>query len=250
MNVKSLKAPFLWENKHETLNLHSTLNALLCKCHACFIYKYMYWMYSIYESVGVRWSWHLVVINKWKALPCVSGGESLSPGSSLQANSPEIIHIVYTEYIYIYKRLFLPDLVWSGLVWCCLSTIPDMIPVLHCAIWHPRCCTGSWQWNCDTEEYKIYQTACLTLRDPIQSKWITSFVWISLSQLRDATLNNMSILAEKCCYGLNLVSRSTIKHLAHMKYTLLTNHSLIKKYRPVVHDLNMNNLCINMNKAC
>lgn len=158
MNVKSLKAPFLWENKHETLNLHSTLNALLCKCHACFIYKYMYWMYSIYESVGVRWSWHLVVINKWKALPCVSGGESLSPGSSLQANSPEIIHIVYTEYIYIYKRLFLPDLVWSGLVWCCLSTIPDMIPVLHCAIWHPRCCTGSWQWNCDTEEYKIYQT--------------------------------------------------------------------------------------------
>lgn len=104
-----------FSEKTSTLNLHSTL-ASLCKCHACFIYKYMYWMYSIYESVGVRWSWHVVVINKWKALPCVSGGESQSLGSSLQHNSPEK-HTVYTEYIYTLthiKRLFLPDLVQSG----------------------------------------------------------------------------------------------------------------------------------------
>lgn len=128
-----------FSEKTSTLNLHSTL-ASLCKCHACFIYKYMYWMYSIYESVGVRWSWHVVVINKWKALPCVSGGESQSLGSSLQHNSPEK-HTVYTEYIYTYTyKKTVPA--WSGSVWWCFIPIPVMRPVLHCAIRHPHCHMG------------------------------------------------------------------------------------------------------------
>lgn len=181
VNTKSLYLRnhcFSEKTSTKTPILHSTL-VFLCKCHACFIHKYMHWMYSIYESVGVRWSWHLVVINKWKALPCVSGGESQSPGSWLQVNSPEnILQFIHNIYLHRHiKRLFLPDLLWFGSVWCCSSLTPDLRPVLHCAIRHPRCRTGSPPWNDNTEEYKIYQTTSAHAEGPYSVKLNNQLFW-------------------------------------------------------------------------
>lgn len=65
----------------------------------------MYWMYSSYESVGVRRSRHLVVINKWKALPCVPGGESTASQRSRKHTYSILQNL---------KTLFLPDPVQSG----------------------------------------------------------------------------------------------------------------------------------------
>lgn len=58
--------------------------SVLRNFHACFISKYMY--VCIYERVGVRWSWHLVVINKWSALPSALDGDSQSPSRLMHFN--------------------------------------------------------------------------------------------------------------------------------------------------------------------
>lgn len=95
-----MKSLFLWENQQIKLSL------ALRKCHACFIHKYMYAMHSLYKSVVVSWGRRLVVINKWKALPCVSGEESQSRLSWKNR------YTMYRINIYMLKKL--PDLVQSA----------------------------------------------------------------------------------------------------------------------------------------
>lgn len=98
---------------------------------------------------------------------------------------------LYTIYLHRHiKRLFLPDLLWFGSVWCCSSLTPDLRPVLHCAIRHPRCHTGSPPWNDNTEEYKIYQTTSAHAEGPYSVKLNNQLSGMSLSQQRHATLNN------------------------------------------------------------
>lgn len=154
---------------------------------------------------------------------------------SHRVNSPEKIGTLYTGLIYTYKKT-VPA--WSGSVCCCFSPVPDLRPVLHCAIQHPRRCTGSPQ-RYNTEVYKTYQNPALHPHAPNVGPYS-----VNLRTQWDATP------PEKRCYDVFSMNGFDFERLTHMKYTLSSNRLLIKKYRPVVHDLNMNNLCINMNKAC
>lgn len=78
-------------------NLKSLYNPHLCKCHTTFIHKCT--GHTVYTRPWVWDQAHILLwyINK-KAMPCVSGRESQSPGSLLQVNSPENVRTIYTEY--------------------------------------------------------------------------------------------------------------------------------------------------------
>lgn len=186
-----------------------TQPSLLRKCHACFIYKYMYWMYSIYKSVDVRWGWHLVVINKWKALPCVSGRESQNhrvPAVCCKSTLQKT-YVRYIQHIYLHvhiKRRFLPDPVCSDSVWCCSSLIPDLRPLLHCAIRHPRCCAGSQPWNNNIEEYKIYQTTSPHMEGPYSVKLNNQFFWDETLHLTIRQIWQKNVATE-CVWSLGLL---------------------------------------------
>lgn len=151
---------------------------------------------------------------------------------SHRVNSPEKIGTLYTELIYTHKKT-VPA--WSGSVCCCFCPVPDLRPVLHCAIQHPRRCTGSPQRYNNKEVYKTFQTPRPLDVGPYS---------VNLRTPCDATP------PEKRCYDVFSMNGFDFERITHMKYTLSSNRLLIKKYGPVVHDLNMNNLCINMNKAC
>lgn len=85
-----------------------------------------------------------------------------------------------------------------------------------------------------------------TRRDPIPSNWITSssgmrrYTWNSMSDLAGKKMLLQSVFDLKVCFR---ISRTQETHIIIQAFA----H---KKYRPVVHDLNMNNLCRNINKAC
>lgn len=142
-----------------------------------------------------EWAWDEAHILSWwinkKAMPCVSGRESQSAGSLLQVNSPENLRTIYTDYtVYLHvliKRLFLPDLVLSGSGWRCSSLETSAT-------------------FCNSTSRLLYGVPAIpsplpsTWRDPIQSNRISVFIlgW-------DATLNSISDLAEKRCYGVDLI---------------------------------------------
>ena len=132
----------------------------------------MYWMYSINESVGVGWSWHYVMINKWKALPCVSAGESQSPGSLLQVNSPENQQYIQNIYTYTYKK-DCSCLIWSDLIQFGVAPVQyqtwDLCYIVQFNI--PTVVRGPPpQKNNNTEQYKIYQTTCPQTEGPYSVK--------------------------------------------------------------------------------
>lgn len=190
----------------------------------------MFGMYSIYESVGVRWSWQLVVINKWKALPCVSGDESQSPGSSLQVDSP-LKHYIHNKYVTrTYKKTVpaLSGVIWFSLVLLQFNTRLETSATL-CNFDIPTVVRGPHNETTTQKSTKSIRPPVPTVRDPIQSNWITSFVeWVSANDetLHLTTWNfGRKNVATEWTRSAGLL----FKHLAHMKYTLLSNHSLIKK---------------------
>lgn len=132
-------------------------------------------MYSINESVGVGWSWHCVMINKWKALPCVSAGESQSPGSLLQVNSPENKQYIQNIYTYTYKK-DCSCLIWSDLIQFGVAPVQyqtwDLCYIVQFNI--PTVVRGPPNETTIQKSTKSIRPPVHRPRDPIQSNWRTS----------------------------------------------------------------------------
>lgn len=142
-------------------------------------------------------------------MPCVSGRESQSAGSLLQVDSPENVRTIYTDYtVYLHvliKRLFLPDLVWSGSGWRCSSLETSAT-------------------FCNSTSRLLYGVPAIpsplpsTWRDPIQSNWIS---WDEMLHLTVFQIWQKNVATE-------WIWSLAFKCLAHIKHASLSNSLLIK----------------------